>query len=156
MLTGLNGMLVAGGLSALVFGSIGLKIGADGEARKCDAKVEAVRKAAEGIINAKLQEILTLSAEKAQAVSEVEKVNATTKRQFEELQVMLAADTVKREEASIKVEKAATQAARDAREASSRAQAAREVIQNAADKCAAAGVPDDVVRMLNGIRTPAP
>ena len=156
MLSGLQGMLIAGGLGAIVFGAVGLKMGADGEARKCDAKVEAVRKAAEGIINAKLQEILTLQAEKAQAVAEVDKVNTTTKRQFEELQVMLAADTVKREEASIKVEKAATQAARDAREASSRAQAAREVIQNAADKCAAAGVPDDVVRMLNGIRAPAP
>lgn len=156
MLQGLNGMLLAGGLAAVVGLGVGLKIGADGEARKCDAKVQAVKTAAEGIINAKLQEILTLQAEKAQAVSEVDKVNATTKRQFEELQLMLAADTVKREEASAKVEKAASQAARDAREASTRAQAAREVIQNAADKCAAAGVPDDVVRMLNGIRTPTP
>lgn len=153
---GLNTLLITGGLAALIAGGLGLKIGADNEARKCDAKIEAVRKAAEGIINVKLQEILTLQAEKSQAVSEVAKVNATTRKQFEDLQAMLAADTVKREEASARVEKAATQAARDARDASTRAQAAREVIKNAADKCAAAGVPDDVVRMLNGIRATAP
>lgn len=156
MLQGLNGILIAGGLSAIVAGGIGLKIGADNEARKCDRKIEAVRKAAEEVINIKLQEILTLEAEKKQAVGEVDKVNATTRKQFEDLQAMLVADTVKREEASVKVEKAATAAARDAREASSRAQAAREAIQNVPEKCAAAGVPDDVVRMLNGILAPAP
>lgn len=150
----LQGILISAGLAAIVAGGIGLKIGSDNEARKCDGKIAVVRKAAEEVINAKLQEILTLTAEKAQAQAEVAKVNETTHRQFAELQTMLSADAVKRDEASAKVEKAATQAARDAREASARAQAAREVIQNVADKCAAAGVPDDVVRMLNGVLAP--
>lgn len=152
----LNGLLVTGVLAGVAGLGLGAKFGADHESRKCEAKVAAVRKAAEEVINAKLQEILTLQAEKAQALSEVEKVNATTRKQFEELQALLTADQAKRDEAAIKVEKAATQAARDAREAATRATAAREVIQNVADKCAAAGADPEFVRMLNGILAPTP
>lgn len=156
MLGKLNGLLLTGVLAAVAGLGLGLKLGADHEARKCETKITAVRKAAEEVINAKLQEILTLQAEKAQALDEVEKVNATTRKQFEELQLLLTADQAKREEAAGKVEKAATQAARDAREAAARATEARKVIQNVADKCATAAADPEFVRMLDSILAPTP
>lgn len=96
-------------------------------------------------------EIATLSAEKDQAQAEVAKVNETTARQFAELQGLLTADQAKREEAAARVEKIAAEAAREARQAGQRALAARELIQNVADECARAGVPADVLRVLNDI-----
>jgi membrane protein involved in colicin uptake len=156
MINGLQGMLVSAGVAALVAFGAGWKFGGDSQAVKCQKDIAHVRKVAEDLINVKLQEIMTLQAEKAQAQAEVAKVNDTTRKQFEELQTLLAADQFKREEAAIKVERAANQAARDARDAATRAQAAREAIQNVADKCAAAGVPDDVLSMLNSILAPTP
>lgn len=156
MFKGLNGALIGAGLAAIVAFGFGLKFGADGEHRKCEAKITAVRKAAEEVINGNLQEIAVLQVERAQAQAEVAKVNETTLRYFTEMQALLTADQAKRDEAALKVEKAAIDASRNAREAATRAQAAREVIQNAADNCAGAPVSDDLLRMLNGIRTPAP
>lgn len=151
-----QGMVIGGVVLAAVSFGAGMKVGADGEARQTEEKIETVKKASAKLIDEKLQEILTLQAEKAQALAEVAKVNATTMAQFQELQAILAADQVARTEASARVEAAAKDAARQARTAGERAQAAREVIQNVADQCARAGVPDDVVRMLNGILAPAP
>lgn len=156
MLKGLNGALIGAGLAAIMAFGFGLKIGADGEHRKCEAKIAAVRKAAEEVINGNLQEIAVLQVERAQAQAEVAKVNETTLRYFNEMQALLTADQAKRDEAALKVEKAATDAARNAREAAARAQAAREVIQNVADKCAASGADPEFVRMLNGILAPDP
>ena len=155
MFSGFQGMLVSAGLAAVVAFGVGWKWGSDSQTAKCTQQITQVRKIAEDLINTKLQEIMTLQAETAQAHAEVAKVNQTTRLQFEELQTLLTADQAKREAASIKVERAANQAAVAAREAATRAQAAREVIQNVADKCASAGVPDDVRRMLDGILAPS-
>lgn len=156
VLSGLQGMLVSAGLAGLVAFGAGWQLSADRQKGECQKQITRVKEIADGLINSQQQEILTLTAEKAQAQAEVAKVNAETMRQFEALQAMLTADQLKREEASELVARAANQAARDARTAATRAEAAREVIQNVADKCAAAGVPDDVVELLNGILAPAP
>jgi Na+-translocating ferredoxin:NAD+ oxidoreductase RnfC subunit len=147
----LQGMLIAGGVAALVAGGIGLQVGKGLEKGACERRIEILEKAAAKLIDQKDAEILVLSAEKAQAQAEVTKVNAETLRQFNELQVLLTADQAKRDEAAIRVEAAAKQAAVNARDAAAKAQAAREIIQNVADQCARAGVPDDVVRVLNDI-----
>lgn len=147
----LQGMLIAGGVSALVAGGIGMQVGKMMERGACETRVKALEKAAATLIDKKDTEILILGAEKAQAQAEVAKVNSETLRQFNELQLLLTADQAKRDEASARVEAAARQAAANARDAATKAQAAREVIQNVADQCARAGVPDDVVRVLNDI-----
>lgn len=103
------------------------------------------------VIQAKDAEIATLKIETAQAQAEVAKVNETTARQYAELQALMTSDQAKRDEASARVEKIAAEAAREAKQASQRALAAREVIQNVADTCARAGVPPDVLRVLNDI-----
>jgi hypothetical protein len=147
----LQGMLIAGGVAALVAGGIGMQVGKGLEKGACDKRIDVLEKAAASLIDKKDAEILTLRAEKAQAQAEVAKVNAETLRQFNELQVLLTADQAKRDEAAARVEAAAKQAAVNARDAAAKAQAAREIIQNVADQCARAGVPDDVVRVLNDI-----
>lgn len=147
----LQGMLIAGGVAALVAGGIGMQVGKGLEKGACEKRIQIIEKAAASLIDQKDAEILTLGAEKAQAQAEVAKVNAETLRQFNELQVLLTADQAKRDEAAIRVEAAAKQAAVNARDAAAKAQAAREIIQNVADQCARAGVPDDVVRVLNDI-----
>jgi hypothetical protein len=156
MLTGLQGMLVSAGVAGLLAFGAGWQLSADRQKAECQKQVAVIKKVADDLINSQQQEILTLQAETAQAQSEVAKVNAETHRQFAELQALLTADQLKREEASALVAQAANQAARDARTAAQRADAAREVIQNVADKCASAGVPDDVVQLLNGILAPTP
>lgn len=155
-LSGFQGMVVSAAVAGLLAFGAGWKVGGDSQAVKCQKEVARVREIANNLINQQQQEILTLQAEKAQAQGEVAKVNAETNRQLEALAAMLTADQMKREEAAALVATAANQAARDARTAASRAAEAREVIQNVADKCAAAGVPDDVVELLNGILAPAP
>jgi hypothetical protein len=147
----LQGMLIAGGVAALVAGGIGLQVGKGLEKSACEKRIEVVEKAAAKLIDEKDAEILVLKAEKVQAQGEVAKVNAETLRQFNELQALLTADQAKRDEAAARVEAAAKQAAVNARDAAAKAQAAREIIQNVADQCARAGVPDDVVRVLNDI-----
>lgn len=116
-----------------------------------DAGLGLAAKRIAPVIAAKDAEISTLQVEVRQAQAEVQKVNETTARQLSELQALLTDDQVKREEASARVEKIAAEAAREARQAGQRALAAREVIQNVADQCARAGVPPDVLRVLNDI-----
>lgn len=123
--------------------------------RACDVKIQAVRQASVDALNKLYQINLTLTAERDQAKSEVDKVNATTAAQFNALQVMLADDRVKREEASTRVEAAAKEAARNARTAGERATAARDLITQSTDRCAVAPMPDDIVRMLDAIGSPA-
>jgi uncharacterized protein YyaL (SSP411 family) len=151
----IKAMVIGGLAGAALAGVAGMQFGKSLEKAACDKRIEVLQEAAAKLIDQKDAEIVVLQVEKAQAQGEVAKVNATTRKQFEDLQLLLSADQVKREEASLKVEKAANQAARDAREAASRAQAAREVIQNVADKCASAGADPEFVRMLNGILAPS-
>lgn len=96
-----------------------------------------------------------LLAERDQARSEVDKVNAAIAAQVAELAKLMSADATERAAAAKRMEAAANAAATEARLAGQRALAAREVIQNVADECARAGVPDDVVRVLRDITGPA-
>lgn len=146
-----QGMLVAGGLGALVAGGIAWQVRGGIEKGACAARVETVMREAGRKIDEKDAEIRVLTVEKAQAHAEVAKVNETTARQYLELQQLLTADQAKRDEAATRVEAAARQAAANAKDAAAKSQAAREVIQHVADQCARAGVPDDVVRVLNDI-----
>ncbi len=153
----LQAMLFAGGLAALVAGGAGMQLGKWMEKGACEKRVVEVQKAAARIIDAKDDEIRTLTLEKIQAQGEVLKVNQASQLAFEDLQKMLSADQVKRDAAAARVETAAKQAAANAKEAAAKSLAAREVILHVADQCARSGVPDDVVRMLNDILgTPAP
>lgn len=120
----------------------------------CEGSMKKIREASVVVINAKLQEILTLTAERDQAKAEVDKVNATTAAQFAALQTMLADDKVKREEASLRIEAAAREASKNAKTAGDRAQAIREIVDKVADRCAGADIPDDLKRMLDGILEP--
>lgn len=120
----------------------------------CETRLKKVHDASVAVINTKLQEILTLTAERDQAKAEVDKVNATTAAQFAALQTMLADDKVKREEASLRIEAAAREASRNAKTAGDRAQAVRDIVDKVADRCAGADIPDDLKRMLDGILEP--
>jgi hypothetical protein len=95
-----------------------------------------------------------LLAERDQARAEVDKTNAAIAAQVAELAKLMSADQVERTAAALRMEAAATSAAKEAKLAGQRALAAREVIQNVADQCARAGVPDDVVRVLRDITGP--
>lgn len=148
---GWQGMLASGLVAAVVAGGIGWQARGVIDSAECDKRVNEVKEAAAKLIDKKDGEMTVLRVEKAQAQAEVAKVNAETMRQLQELQTLLAADRVKRDEASARVEKAAQQAAANAKEAAAKALAAREVIQNVTDQCARAGVPNDVVRVLNDI-----
>lgn len=98
---------------------------------------------------------IRLLAERDQARAEVDKVNASIAMQVKELALLMSADSVERAAAAVRMEAAATTAAREARLAGQRALAAREVIQNVADQCARAGVPDDALRVLRNITGPS-
>lgn len=92
-----------------------------------------------------------LLAERDQARAEVDKTNAAIAAQVKELAALMSADSVERQAAAVRMEAAAVDAAKQAKLAGQRALAAREVIQNVADQCARAGVPDDVVRVLRDL-----
>lgn len=96
-----------------------------------------------------------LLAERDQARSEVDKVNAAIAAQVKELAALMSADATERTAAAKRMEAAANAAASEAKRAGERALAAREVIQNVADQCARAGVPDDALRVLRDITGPA-
>lgn len=151
----LQGMLLGGVALAAISGFAASQVQRGWDQNDCSKKIEAVKKASAKLIDAKLQEILTVEAERDQARAEVAKVNASTAQQLADIQKLLADDQVKREEASARVEAAAKEAARNAKAAGDRAQAARDLMATITDKCAGAGVPDDVLRMLNGILDPA-
>lgn len=148
MIGGWQGMLVGGLALAGVAGLAGFRAGEN-------HGLSSAAKQIAPVITGLNAEIAVLKVEKAQAVAEVAKVNATTAAQVAELKSLLTADADARAAASIRVEKAAQLAAANAKEAGARAQAAMEVIRNVADECARAGVPPDVKRMLDGILAPA-
>lgn len=92
-----------------------------------------------------------LMVERDQARAEVTKVNEAVAQQTAAILERLDADSTLREEAQRRVERAARQAAQEARQAAERSQQAREVIENVADECARAGVPQSVLGVLNDI-----
>jgi hypothetical protein len=75
--------------------------------------------------------------------------------QVAELSKLMSADQTERTAAAQRMEAAANAAAKEAKLAGQRALAAREVIQNVADQCARAGVPDVVIDSLRNIAGPA-
>lgn len=124
------------------------------DAIECEKKLGKVRQGAIDALNLQGQTLLNVTAERDQARAEVDKVNTTTAAQYAELQTMLMNDQVKRDEASLRVEAAAKEAARNARTAGERATAARDIMQKITDQCAGAGIPPDIERMLDGILRP--
>jgi len=147
--------MVIGGIALAGFSAwSGAQVQKGWDHADCDRKIQAVRNASEKLIAAGLQEIATTAAERDQAKAEVDKVNATSVAQFEALRLMLADDKVKREEASLRIEAAAKEASRNARTSAERAQAARDLMDKIADRCAGAPMPDDVKRLLDGILDP--
>lgn len=148
----LQGTLIGGLALAAIAGWGGAQVQKGFDHAECDRKIQDVRKASIKAINDQLQINLVLRAERDQAKAEVDKVNATTMAQFKALEEMLADDRVKREEASARIEVAAKEAAKNARTASERAQAARDA--GSQDRCAIADIPDDILRMLDGIGDP--
>lgn len=150
--------LAIAAVAGVALGAVGGGYTAYGWGKAAMAREAAAeRKAAEKIINRTL-------AERDQARAEVDKVNAAIAAQVRELAAILSADQVERAEAAKRMEAAAVKAAAEAKRAGERALAAREVIQNVADQCARAGVPADVLRVLNDfgsapmgpVRMPAP
>lgn len=105
-------------------------------------------------LNAAKRVITRTVAERDQARAEVDKVNSAIASQVAELAKLMSADKDERTAAALRMEAAASSAAKEAKLAGQRALAAREVIQNVADQCARAGVPDDVVRVLRDITGP--
>jgi hypothetical protein len=119
------------------------------------AGFDAGKKSIAEELNAAKRVASRLLAERDQARSEVDKVNAAIAAQVSELAKLMSADQVERQAAASRMEAAANAAAKEAKLAGQRALAAREVIQNVADQCARAGVPDDVVRVLRDLTGPA-
>lgn len=150
----ITGLILGGVALAGASGFVGAQFQKGLSAAECEQRVGKVRQGAIDALNAQGQALLTVTAERDQARSEVDKVNATTAAQFTELQAMLASDQVKREEASQRVEAAAKEAARNARTAGERATAARDSMARITDQCAGAGIPPDIERMLDGILRP--
>ncbi len=150
----MTGMLVGGVAIAAAAAFAGSQYQKGIDHAACDVKIQAVRQGAIDALNLQGQELLTAIAERDQAKAEVDKVNATTAAQYTALQAMLADDQVKREEASLRVEAAAKEAARNAKTAGERATAARDIMAKITDQCAASGIPADLERMLDGILRP--
>lgn len=96
-----------------------------------------------------------LLAERDQARSEVDKVNAAIAAQVKELAALMSADATERQAAARRMEAAANTAASEAKRAGERALAAREVIQNVADQCARGPVPPSVLDSLRDLAGPA-
>lgn len=144
-------LIMGAAVLAIAAGLAGSQIQKRIDAGECAKEVHKVRQAGVDALNLLNIEAETRGRERDQARREVEKVNATTAAQYNALAAMLADDRVKREEASTRVEAAAKEAARNARTATERATAARDLISQSPDRCASAAIPDDLVRMLDGI-----
>jgi len=154
MIPGLNGMLLAGGLSAVIAGGLGMKAGALLEQAHSTRELERHDKAAAKLIEKKDGEIGTLGTEKSQCAAEVAKYNAASAEQVEKNRLVDEADRAARQAASQRMERLIIQASKDARDAAERSDRAREVILNVSDQCARAGVPADVLSVLNDILDP--
>jgi hypothetical protein len=141
----LIGMGVAGGAvgAALLVWPTAHGAGLDKGRKEMSTQLEASKRV-----------IIRTVAERDQARAEVDKVNGAIASQVAELAKLMSADKDERTAAALRMEAAATSAAKEAKLAGQRALAAREVIQNVADQCARAGVPDDVVRVLRDITGP--
>jgi hypothetical protein len=135
--------LVAGGVSA----AAATRLEASHQQKIQAAAEKKIKDTANGLIN-------KLQTERDQARAEVVKYNAATAAQLAANQAALTADSVARIAASERMEKLLQQTSRDARAAADRSDAAREVIKNVADQCARAGVPADVLSVLNAILDP--
>lgn len=147
MIFNLQAMAIGGVAIAAVAGGLGVKAGSD-LAKVHEVKaIEQVKKTANGLIN-------TLQAERDNARAEVKKFNDASAAQVTATLAAADADKTKRDQASARMEKVLLQVSVDARAAAERADAAREVIKNVADQCARAGVPPDVLSVLNTILDP--
>lgn len=140
------GMGAAGAavLTAMVLWPMAHAAGAEGVRKQVNEELMATKRVANRLL-----------AERDQARSEVDKVNAAIAAQVKELAALMSADQEERAAAAVRMEAAAIRAASEAKRAGERALAAREVIQNVADQCARAGVPDDALRVLRDITGPA-
>lgn len=140
------GMGAAGGAvaTALLVWPMANGMGYERGKKEVAAELEATKRVATRLL-----------AERDQARAEVDKTNAAIAAQVKELAALMSADSAERQAAAVRMEAAAVDAAKQAKLAGQRALAAREVIQNVADQCARAGVPDDVVRVLRDITGPA-
>lgn len=144
------GLIRYGIIGSIVFGA-GFVVGERWDAGAHAREMKQARENSIALIDRQIQERRVCEVERDQARAEVEKFNTTVKAQLEEFAALLVADTEARTEALARVDRAARQAASEAKAAGEKAAQAREVIQNVADQCARAGVPDDVVRLLNDI-----
>jgi hypothetical protein len=146
-----RGILAAGAVGAVLTFAMGIRIGSDSAQRSCARDHERVKVAAGKLIDEQIALRRVIEVERDQARSEVDKVNASTARQFKALQATLMADKQSRAEAALRLENAAKIAAEEARETIERAREAREVIANASDACSGASVPSDVRVVLDAI-----
>lgn len=144
------GLLRYGLIASVVFGA-GWVAGQRWDAGAHAKALAKQRQTAIELVTKEKMETAVCIKERDQAQAEVAKFNDTVRLQLEEFAELLMADTEARNAALAKVDRAARQAASEAKAAGEKAAQAREVIQNVADQCARAGVPDDVVRMLNDI-----
>lgn len=144
------GLIKYGVIASVVFGA-GFVSGQRWDAGAHAKELEAARDNSIALIQKQIDDKNVCVVERDQARAEVDKFNTTVKAQLEEFAALLVADADARTAALDQVNRAARVAASEARAAGEKAAQAREVIQNVADQCARAGVPDDVVRMLNDI-----
>jgi hypothetical protein len=151
MFTGLQGALIAAGLSGLVAFGAGWKFGSDHESAQCEKKIEIVKRTSAELIDKQIALKAKAETEAAFAKGEVAKVNAEIQRQLEEQRNLLLADQAAREDAAKKADQAAVAAERQARATAAKFQAALEALKHDPDNCARAPVSADVKRMLDDL-----
>jgi delta 1-pyrroline-5-carboxylate dehydrogenase len=147
----LQAMAIGGAAIALVAGGLGAKAGGDLTAAKLNREHAAAMKKLHDTADALTTK---LGVERDQARAEVRKINEATAAQLAANQAALTADAATRAAAADRMERLLQQTSRDAKAAAERSDAAREVIKNVADQCARAGVPPDVLSVLNAIIDP--
>lgn len=94
--------------------------------------------------------------ERNQCWEEIEKVNLANQALTSELNQALAEDRVRRDAALERIREASEAAAASSQRLEAQTQEARKIIAEVSDACVRAGVPADVVGMLNAIAPSAP
>ncbi len=146
-----QGMAIGGVAVAILAFAGGAKVGSTWSASEHRKEIVKIEDAAGKLIDRQIDLTRIAEAERDQAKAEVDKVNRATAVQYAELKSLMTADQSARMDAAVRMEKAAQQAAKDARTAGERAREGLEVIKRVADVCARADVPADVKRVLDGI-----
>lgn len=155
MIFGIKGMALAGVAGLALGGVIGVKGGVDLEKLNTVKQVNAVKVAAAKVLDTQIAETKTVTTERDQARAEVDKFNRATTAQAAATLAAAQDDLAKRDAAGRRMETLLQQTSRDARAAAERSDAAREVIKNVADQCARAGVPADVLSVLDTLLDPS-